>query len=69
MTRTAVGDDDARDPLEALRELELRRRELDDLERQLVLRARVAGASWKQVGAAVGVSGQAAHKKHRRDVP
>lgn len=68
MARTAVGTDDDGDPLEGLRALEVRRRELDDLERQLVLRARVAGASWKQVGAAVGVSAQAAHKKHRRDV-
>ncbi len=70
MARTALGtEDDGGDPLEGLRALELRRRELFDLERRLVMRARIGGASWRQIGAAIGVSGQAAHKKHRRDVP
>ena len=69
MTRTALGADDAGDdPLEGLRSLQERRRELFALERRLVMRARVGGASWKQVGAAIGVSGQAAHKRYRRDV-
>ncbi len=70
MTRTAVGTDgDDGDPLEGLRALEAQRHELFDLERRLVMRARVGGASWKRIGAALGVSGQAAHKRFRRDVP
>jgi hypothetical protein len=36
-------------------------------ERRLVMRARNEGVTWKQVGAALGVSGQAAHKRFRRD--
>jgi hypothetical protein len=69
--RTAVGSDEMDDPLEQLRALAARRAEqraeLDRLERTLVLRARIAGATWTQVGAALGHSAQAAHRKHRRD--
>ena len=68
MPRTAVGTDDHDDdPLETLRGLAARRADLDQVERVAVLRARVAGATWRQVGAALGVSSQAAHRKHRRD--
>jgi len=49
----------------ALRALTALRSELDTLERDLVVRAVAAGASWSQVARTLGVTKQAAHKKHR----
>ena len=49
----------------ALRALSALRTELDMLEPELVGRALHAGASWSQVARALGVTKQAAHKKHR----
>ena len=46
MARTAVGTDDEGDPLEGLRALEGRRRDLFEVERRLVMQARIAGVSW-----------------------
>lgn len=42
------------------------RRLADQLERQAVERAVDAGWSWAQVAQALGISRQAAHKKHAR---
>ena len=50
---------------EALRALTALRRELDSLEPELVARALRAGSSWSQIAGALGVSKQAAHRKHR----
>lgn len=57
---------DAPDPAEGLRAIASLRRLADDLEAEQVQRARQHGWSWRDIGAALGVSGQAAHKKHRR---
>ncbi len=54
------------DPENALRALSALRAELDLLEPELVTRAVRTGASWSQVARALGVTKQAAHKKHRR---
>ncbi len=57
---------EAPDPAVGLRAVASLRGLADELERAQVRRARDAGWSWRDVGAALGVSGQAAHKKHRR---
>jgi DNA-directed RNA polymerase specialized sigma24 family protein len=67
--RTLVGTVEGEDPAAALRAVAALRRLTDQLERDTVVRARIAGWSWREIGAALGVSGQAAHKKHRADVP
>ena len=48
------------DPLEALRELSRGEAELDRLRAERVRAARAAGASWEQVGEALGVTRQSA---------
>ena len=48
------------DPLEALRELARSEPEMDRLRREKVIAARAAGATWEQVGNALGVSRQSA---------
>ena len=48
------------DPLEALRELARSEPELERLRRDRVLAARAAGATWEQVGNALGISRQSA---------
>lgn len=48
------------DPLDALRELTRSEAELDELRRERIMAARAAGASWEQVGEALGVSRQSA---------
>ena len=48
------------DPLEALRELSRSEPELDRLRHEKVLAARESGATWEQVGNALGVSRQSA---------
>ncbi len=53
------------DPETALRALSALRQELEQIEPGLVQRALQAGASWSQVARALGISKQAAHRKHR----
>lgn len=51
--------------LTGLRELRETRLALAALERALVVTAREGGASWSDIGAALGVSGQAANRRFR----
>jgi ATP-dependent Clp protease ATP-binding subunit ClpA len=51
--------------LEALCEL---RRELDAIESELAAEAVRTGMSWREIGEAIGVSKQAAHRRHRDSV-
>src|SRR5579875_2631020 len=62
--RVVSGNDPA-GQLEALCEL---RRELDTIESELAADAIRAGMSWREIGAAIGVSKQAAHRRHRESV-
>ncbi len=64
VVRVVSGSDPA-GQLEALREL---RRELDAMESELAADAVRAGMSWREIGAAIGVSKQAAHRRHRDSV-
>jgi len=57
----------AADPKVGLRAVRALRRLLEELERAQVRRAREQGWSWQEIGEALEVSRQAAHKKHRRD--
>jgi len=56
------------DPLDALRELARRESELGVLRRATIEAAREAGATWEQVGAALGMSRQAAWEYYSRSV-
>jgi hypothetical protein len=56
------------DPGDGLRAIEQIRRELDSLETELAADALRGGASWSQIGAALGISKQAAHRRHSRSV-
>jgi hypothetical protein len=62
LLRRAVGTDD---PEDALRAITLLRGELDRLERDAVACARVAGSSWSTIADALGITRQAAQKRHR----
>lgn len=53
------------DPESALRALTALRRELDLVEQELVQRALGRGASWSHIARSLGVTKQAAHRKHR----
>lgn len=55
-----VTDELPADPLDALRALARTEAELDELRRQQVAAARDAGATWEQVGEALGISRQSA---------
>jgi hypothetical protein len=61
----ATSATDAGDPLGALAALSELRGELDRVEREQVALAIDSGWSWAAVASALGVSRQAAHKKHR----
>jgi transcriptional regulator with GAF, ATPase, and Fis domain len=63
-TRHQLGPDS--DPAAAIAAVIALRRLADQLERQAVERAIDAGWSWAQVAQALGVTRQAAHKKHAR---
>ena len=54
------------DPATGLRAAVALRRLAEQVEADHVRRARLHGWSWEQVGDALGVSKQAAHKKHGR---
>lgn len=62
--RVVSGSDPAAQ-LDALREL---RRELDAVETELAAEGIRSGLSWREIGAAIGVSKQAAHRRHRESV-
>jgi DNA-directed RNA polymerase specialized sigma24 family protein len=59
----AAGD---RDPRTGLRAVAALRRLLEQLERAQVRNARANGWSWAEIATELGVSRQAAHKKHSR---
>ncbi len=65
LTTTAHAAADV-DPATGLRAIAALRRLIDDLEHRQVQRARAEGWSWQQIGDALGISRQAAHKKHGR---
>ncbi|SDE05469.1 hypothetical protein [Glycomyces harbinensis] len=52
------------DPFEGLKAVAAVRAEVERREAVLVRRARNDGATWAQIAATLGVSKQAAHKKH-----
>jgi len=56
------------DPLGQLRGLRAADRQLDLWQRDTIARARQQGASWSQIGEALGVSKQAAWKLYNDDV-
>jgi hypothetical protein len=60
---TAVG---GTDPAEGLRAVKVLRRIAERLEADNVARARLNGWTWEEIGDALGVTRQAAHKKHGR---
>jgi ATP-dependent Clp protease ATP-binding subunit ClpC len=60
---------DTHDPDDALRAITVLRSELDRLEREHVTRARVAGSSWTSIADALGITRQAAQKRHRGAQP
>ena len=62
LARDAARIEDAETALRALSAL---RHELDELEPELVGRALQMGATWSDIARALGVSKQAAHRKHR----
>ena len=56
------------DPLGQLRGLRAADRQLDLWQRETIARARLQGASWSEIGEALGVSKQAAWKLYNEDV-
>lgn len=58
--RVIVTEELPADPLDALRALARTEAELDELRRKQVAAARAAGATWEQVGEALGISRQSA---------
>jgi hypothetical protein len=64
LTARATGDD----PREGLEAVAALGRLLERLERLQVTHARRAGWSWQEIATSLGVSKQAAHKKHGRSV-
>lgn len=60
MNLLVAGKDLPKDPLSALRVLTESEHELERIRREQVIAARAAGASWQQIGDALGVSRQSA---------
>jgi hypothetical protein len=65
LTRSATA---AQEPLEGLRAIVELRRELEGLEATHVAAAVAEGRSWSQIAKALGISKQAAHKRHASNV-
>lgn len=65
----AVRAAESDDPGDGLRAVVVLREVAERLEAAQVARARLRGWTWEEIGDALGVSKQAAHKKHRRVVP
>ncbi len=63
-----AADELAGEPLDALRQVARSEAELDELRRQQIAAARDAGASWAEIGEALGVSRQAAWEYFSRRV-
>jgi ATP-dependent Clp protease ATP-binding subunit ClpA len=59
---------DAADPGERLGAVTSLKRELDSVETEIAADALRAGLSWSQIGTALGVSKQAAHRRHSHGV-
>lgn len=55
--------------LQDLARVAARRTKLEHDQAQAVLGARAAGATWSQIGAALGVSQQAVHKRYGQATP
>ncbi|MGH3716717.1 MAG: RNA polymerase subunit sigma-70 [Micromonosporaceae bacterium] len=62
----AAADATSQDPRVGLRAVAALRKLVERLETLQVANARTQGWSWEQIGAALGVSKQAVHKKHGR---
>jgi FixJ family two-component response regulator len=54
-----------RSPLEKIKVLTVRMADLEAARERAVAAAMTAGATWAQIGEALGVSAQAAHKRYR----
>jgi ECF sigma factor len=54
-----------RSPLEKIEALTVRMAELEASRERAVAAAMTAGATWAEIGEALGVSAQAAHKRYR----
>jgi hypothetical protein len=63
-TDTLIDQGTSRDPAVGLRAVAALRRLVEQLEDLQVQNARALGWSWADIAAAIGVSKQAAHKKH-----
>lgn len=59
---------DGSDPCDRLRAVVELRRELDALETELAADALRSGLTWREIGAALGISKQAAHRRHSHGV-
>lgn len=58
------------DPAEGLRAVLALRRLAEQVEARQVMRARLQGWSWQQIGDALGITRQSVHAKHgKRGVP
>lgn len=57
------------DPKIALKAIRIMRKQLDRIERLAVLQARRLDWSWREIGRILGVSGQAAYKRHGGKTP
>ena len=66
MTLSKLAGADSDDPAQGLQAVVVLRRMTDRLEAIHVEAARIHGWPWQQIGDALGVSRQAAHKKHGR---
>jgi hypothetical protein len=66
MTLSKLAGADSDDPAQGLQAVVVLRRMSDRLEAIHVEAARTHGWTWQQIGDALGVSRQAAHKKHGR---